>query len=697
VARVTGDAGERTGGAVLRRLAPALVLMAVTVLAHAWELSGTFVYDDYAYVVDNAAVQAGLSDWTRFFTEPDTYAENKTHHYRPLVTLSYAADVALGGEGTFPFKATQLGLHLLTVLALFGLVRTLGRSVPGLPPGTAFAAALWMGIAPFNVDAVHYITARSSVLCGLFAVVSVTCFVRMRQARGPAALGWYGAHLAALALSVTSKETGLAVPAVLVAADLLLLRPAMPPEARRAGRLWWPYLPYAAGGFAAWLLMPNVHRVLSHPGQVFGDEGRLAAAIRCLAENLRLMALPTDLSITHPIGPTMRLAEPATIVSALLVAALVAGAWRVRRAAPLVTFGLAWYLLLIAPSTFVHLTEILQEHRGYPASMGVGMAIGWGAAWLWGAAGRRRAWAAAGLAAVLALLLAGTVHRERAWVDDVTLWTRALAVDPTSARAWVSLGTHYEREERPDLAEQAFRKGLAFDPTWTDVVVELGRIYAASDRPEAAERMFLHAHRMVPDAKPAFGDLLRFYEQTGQIGKLVPLYEEALRRWPRMAAETHLALAGVQRRLGALPEAEAEARKALALRPDWAPAVMELGRQARARGDAAEAVRRFQEAARLEPATAGYRVALGDALVTAGRAEEGVAVLAAVADAFPDASAPQFALARALDAAGRPEDAAARYRRFLALEPGPEMAGDVEAAEARLARTGPESPGTVAP
>jgi tetratricopeptide (TPR) repeat protein len=692
--RDAGRAGEagRSGGGALGRWGPAAVLVLVTVLAHAWELSGTFVYDDYAYVVDNASVQSGLSDWTRFFTDPDTYAETETRHYRPLVALSYAADVALGGEGTFPFKATQLGLHLLTVLALFGLVRTLGRSLPGLPPGTAFAAALWVGVAPFNVDAVHYITARSSVLCGLFAVVSVSCFVRMRQAHGPAAVGWYGAHLAALALAVMSKETGLAVPAVVAAADLLLLRPALAPEARRAGRFWWPYAPYAAGGLAAWLLMPNVHRVWSHPAQVLGDEGRLAAAIRCLAENLRLMALPTDLSITHPIGPATGLAEPATIASALLVAALVAGAWRVRRAVPLVAFGLAWYLLLIAPSTFVHLTEILQEHRGYPASMGVGMVMGWGAARLWGAASGRRAWAAAGLAVVLALLLAGTVHRERAWVDDVTLWTRALAVDPNSARAWVSLGIHYEREERPDLAEQAFRKGLAADPTWTDVVVKLGRMYAASDRPEAAERMFLHAHRMLPDSKRAFGNLLQFYEQTGQVGKLVPLYREALRRWPAIAAETHLALAGVQRRLGAFPEAEAEARKALALRPDWARAVMELGQQAQARGDAAEAVRRFERAARMEPGMAGYRVALGGALVDAGRAEEGVAMLTAVADAYPDAPEPQLALARALDAAGRPEDAAARYRRFLALEPGPEAAEDVRAAEARLAGTGAESP-----
>ncbi|MBI5135697.1 MAG: hypothetical protein HZA24_00010, partial [Nitrospirae bacterium] len=95
----------------------ALVALA-TVLGHVWNLRGDYVYDDFIYIVLNPAVQAGLADWTRFFTDPASYSWLPTSHYRPLVTLSYAANVAMGW-GMFGFKATQLLLHVATVLLLY--------------------------------------------------------------------------------------------------------------------------------------------------------------------------------------------------------------------------------------------------------------------------------------------------------------------------------------------------------------------------------------------------------------------------------------------------------------------------------------------------------------------------------------------------------------------------------------------------
>jgi len=628
----------------------------LTVGAHVWDLTGEFAYDDSMYIVNNPAVQAGIGHWTRFFTDITTYGSLKTNHYRPLVALSYAANVSMG-LGTFGFKATQLGLHLLTVLSLYWLVGLIGRDRAAggaglrLPPGTALAAAAWVGVAPFNVDAVHYLTARSSVLCGLFAVLAVGFFVKMRRARGGAVWGWYAAHLAALGLAAVSKETGLALPAVALAADLVLLRPE---AGRRPAVYWWPYAPYAAGSALAWLLMPNVHRIFSYVGLVFATEWRLAAAIRCLVENVRLMLLPTGLSITHALGPGLRLSDAATVAAGLLVLAAVAGAWRARRAAPLAVFGLAWYLLLIAPSTFVHLWEVLQEHRGYPASLGIGMALGWGVAWLWTAAHRRRRLVAACLGTALVLLLWTAHARQLEWANDGTLWGQAVRLHPDSPRAHAGLGAYYAKNGDFARAEPHLLRSVQLDPTETQVVLDLALLYQDTGRFDQAERTLLFARRMVPRDPVTFGWLLRFYERTDQLAKIVPLYEEALTRWPSHAGETHLALGNLYRRLARPEPAEAELRQALALRPDLAQVPAELGTLAQDGGRPAEAADWFERAARLEPGAADYR----------------------------------FDQARALEAAGRPEEAGAAYRAFLARAAGPDPEGRRETARERLAALG---------
>jgi tetratricopeptide (TPR) repeat protein len=443
---------ERSGGAPLRMDPRArtvgLAMLAVALAAgvHAFELHGRFVYDDLVYVVYNAAVQRGLgANWTRFFTDHTLYSGVvHTVHYRPLVALSYAAN-ASPDLTSFAFKVTQVALHALTVLGLFWSLTVLRRHRPEVPAAVPFLAAVWVGIVPFNVEAVHYVAARSSLMCGTFAAWAFGLYLRMRLASRPAAVaGWYVAHLLAVGAALSCKETALALPAAMVAADLWLVRPGSTGHRMRGLRPWWPYLPYVAGLAFVLLVMPNVNHTYGYLRSVFTDPWRLAIAFWCLVENLRLMVLGTGLTAVHPVDPDAGLLTPTTAGVLLLLLALAAGCWAVRRRLPLVGFGYLWYLFLIAPSTFVHLNQILQEHRAYTASFGVGMALAALAGALWERAARHRpavvASVVAGIAAVGLLLAVGAVHRERVWASGLSLWSDAAAHAPGSYLARINLG-----------------------------------------------------------------------------------------------------------------------------------------------------------------------------------------------------------------------------------------------------------------
>jgi tetratricopeptide (TPR) repeat protein len=478
-----------TGGGIRRAWPPggavaALVAVVLAAGAHVFELRGEYVFDDVVYIMFNPALRQGIgAGFTRFFTDHTLYSSlADTVHYRPLVVLSYALN-GIPGPDTFAYKATQVGLHALTVLGLFWSLTVLRRHRPDLPAGVPFLAAVWVGIAPFNVEAVHYIAARSSLMCGTFAAWAFGLYLTMRlQARWTFAAAWYVAHLAAVAAALSCKETALALPAAMLAADLLLLRPAGTGPRLGGIRLWWPYVPYAAGLAVALVVMPNVNHTFRYLRQVFTDEWRLATAFHCLVENLRLMALGTGLTAVHPIDPDAGLTSPGTLIALAVIALLLVGGWAARRRLPLAAFGGVWYLFLIAPSTFVHLNVILQEHRGYTASFGVGMALAALAAALWRAAARHRAAVTAGIAAVGVLLAAGTIHRERVWATGIGLWADAVTHVPDNPGPRANLGMMRLNHGDHAGAERDLRAALALEPGFLPARQGLGHLLGLEGR-----------------------------------------------------------------------------------------------------------------------------------------------------------------------------------------------------------------------
>ncbi|MDH5527456.1 MAG: hypothetical protein OEY97_09140 [Nitrospirota bacterium] len=492
-----------------------LLLVALAVLAHMWELSGEFVYDDAPYIQLNPALQS-LSEWPRFFTDVSTYSVTATSHYRPLVTLSYAINHAMGAS-TVPFKVTQLTLHAVTVLALFFALSGLGRLTGRLDPEVAFGAAALFAILPFNVEAVHYMTARSAVMCGMFSMLALALYVRMRAARGGRAVAWYAVHLLALGAALISKETALTVPAALLVLDLLVLRPAL--NLRwDSPRLWAPYAPYAVGLVVALSVMPNVTWAFHYLARVTGEEWRLATAFWCLAENLRLMVIPTGLTLAHPIDTTVGLTSPQTVLSLLVIGLLAIAAWRVRRTMPLVPVGFAWYLLLIAPSTFVHLTTILLENRGYTASAGICIAGAVLFARLWEVARprRRQLAAAAGVVAVLFLVVTGA--RQRVWAGNIPLWEDAVQHDPDSYDAWTNLAAFYVMAGRVEEGERIFYR-LATTRTELDARYNLARVWVIQERFEEAERLLSRTIADAPGQPRYLVQLAEVYTRLNRPGQ----------------------------------------------------------------------------------------------------------------------------------------------------------------------------------
>ena len=177
-------------------------VLALAALAYANSFAGVPQYDDYNVIIDDPAVRS-LAAWRAAMPG-----------IRPLLKLSYAFNNSWGGLAGF--HSLNLLLHLFNAALVLLLLRRLLPDVPA----AALAGALLFALHPVNTEAVTMLSGRSVSLMSLFFLAGVLAHLGGRTL--PSLVGF--------AAAVATRETALALPAVLTLVGFWQLRatPALP-------------------------------------------------------------------------------------------------------------------------------------------------------------------------------------------------------------------------------------------------------------------------------------------------------------------------------------------------------------------------------------------------------------------------------------------------------------------------------------
>jgi tetratricopeptide (TPR) repeat protein len=598
---------------VARPRAPILLALAALALAagaYARVLRGPFQFDDGNGIATNPAVRAGLA-WLKTGFLGELAAGG-----RPLTTLSFGLNHAVGGLDPFGYHLVNLALHLAVVLLLGALTLRLARAAGApRPEWIALGACALFAVHPVHSQAVSYVSQRAEVLASALYVATLLLLLRGRDAAGPGARwGWRGAAAGALALGLAAKAIVVTAPV----AWLLLLaalpraaegEPSVPEPVRRA---WLGALPLAAlaAAFAAVTLLALRGRPDAGLDTATTTPLRyLATQAGVLVVYLRLLAWPAGQCVDWVYPSSPGFSDPATLGAAALVAALAgAGAWLVVRGrrsggpggarARLAGVGLLWFLLVLSvTSSVVPLADNLMEHRLYLASWGIFLAAACGADALADRLGTPRAIVLGGAIVVLALA-AALWSRNAVWLSAEALWADVLRKTPDSARARLGLGVALQDAGRLDEAREQYERGLRTVGRYEGVRAQLLRNLGAAElqagRFEEARRAFARGLEVAPrDA-----DLLA-----------------------NMAA---LAFAG-----GDLAAAEHYGRRAVDARSDQPVALNVLGTVALERDEFAAALALLDRAVAADPARGEFQMNRATALGLLGRRGEECSALRA--------------------------------------------------------------------
>lgn len=280
-----------------------LLCSAVALVLYVNTLGADFCYDDSRAIKTNQDLLPE-TPWTNIFFD-DFWGTLLTHSgshksYRPLCTLSFRLNHALGGLEPWGYHLVNVGLHgavtgLFTRLACL----LLGGALWGPLAGLLFASH------PIHTEAVAGVVGRADIGAALFFLLSLLCYARHCRQRGgggvggaPGRLGgaWLVGSLGCAAASMLWKEQGVTVLAVAAVYDvcvfhrLKLRQAAAVLRKRRNIHLLVSVLLLAAWG--AVLLAARLYWMGNKPPNFSNSDNPTADSPSLLTRTLTFLHLP---------------------------------------------------------------------------------------------------------------------------------------------------------------------------------------------------------------------------------------------------------------------------------------------------------------------------------------------------------------------------------------------------------------------
>jgi hypothetical protein len=476
-----------------------LGLSGATWFVYSQGVHGDFLFDDFANL-PALGTTGPVTNWATFFRYITSGTADPTG--RPLTLLTFLIDGRDWPTAAYPFKRTNLIIHLINSALLAALLVQLGKKFFGtstaqvrtrLTLAALTTAAAWM-IHPLFVSTVLYVVQREAMLPMTFVLIGLLLWLHGRKALMKGRLT-SGLSLIVLGLfvctclAVLSKANGVLLPTYALLIEYLLLRHTFNEanESRNQDNQKGKYVYRLAIVFLAWVPTLIVLCYLFYVGYASITHGidrpwtlgqRLLTEPRVLLNYLDLLWLPhpftTGLFNDQYVPSTTLWSPPSTIFSLIGVFALLAMALVIRRRYPPLSLAIFFYFAgQLLESTTIPL-ELYYEHRNYIPAMLMFWPL---SLWLWDVArSEPSSWSRPKIAfAGLIIIGLATMTRARAdlWGDtqqQSLLWA---TLNPASARAQANAANFELSNNQAPVAERRMLAVLKQHPNDPQIIMNI--------------------------------------------------------------------------------------------------------------------------------------------------------------------------------------------------------------------------------
>ncbi|KJV30928.1 hypothetical protein [Luteibacter yeojuensis] len=489
---------------LMARALLALIVLA-TWLAYAPGLDGTFVFDDFGNL---PALGAGgpVHDMASALRYATSGKADPTG--RPLATLSFLLDATDWPASPYPFKRTNLLLHLLNGVLLAGFLAALGRAMgfAGRHATNAalLAAATWL-LSPLMVSTVLYVVQREAMLPATFMLLAGLCWLRARSALQPtAAVAWIVVGTGGCTLlAVLCKANGAVIPLLVLACEWALPPPHDGRFRRRLAAILGGPAVALVGGLA-WLALDALGQgVLPFRGWSISQRLITEPAILWRYLGQLWLVVPTDTSVLHDGVPAARnLFSPWYTLPAIAgCVGLLALAATVRRRFPALALAIVFFFAGHAMESTSIPLELYFDHRNYLPAMLMFWPLALAVAGI-----QRRGGAIVAALAIVAVSGLLTRQNTQLWGDPYRQAMAWAATNPASPRSQVYAAQMAEAEGHHVVAMSVMAAATARFAEEPQVALVMIDVQCKNGRLPASE--LGHARSALANARSDPGSML---------------------------------------------------------------------------------------------------------------------------------------------------------------------------------------------
>jgi len=361
---------------MLKKISPFLTLylsLLLCIILYHVGLQGDFLFDDYPNL-EPLGTYGTIDSWDKVRAFVSSGFAGPTG--RPISLASFLLDANTWPTNPYPFKYTNLLIHLLNGVLLCWAILLLLRNYAYEEQKAVWiailATAFWL-LHPYMVSTTLYIVQRMAQLATLFSLVGIIGYLKARQALATRPMiAYFGMTIAIGAgtiLATYSKENGALLPLLILVIEFSNSNKINKPIWQwRAFCLWLPSLAIT------YLIFKNIN--LSEnlwPNRNFNQVERLFSEARIVTEYLYNLYIPQiELKGLYQDGYNISkgLLQPiSTLWSVLFLVALLLSAFIARKKFPLFSVSILFFFAAHLMESTVLGLELYFEHRNYLAAL----------------------------------------------------------------------------------------------------------------------------------------------------------------------------------------------------------------------------------------------------------------------------------------------------------------------------------------
>jgi protein O-mannosyl-transferase len=547
---------------VTHQIKAVFFLCCIGLLAFYGTLHSPFLYDDAHAIVENPHIK----DLSKF--QEEVGIQNIFN--RSALLLSFAVNQHIGEMEVFGYHLVNILIHILSAILWFFLVKEFLCIEPfkNRPPLKALplVCSIIHLANPLNVQAVTYLSSRSSLLATFFYLLAFYIFLKIlkptkdedSKLRIPIlVLGF----LLILFLGIASKEIVASFP--LIAIVYLWL--ATPIEERKSLIPKFISILFLLLIFLGYRYFEQGNLFSLKADPTSGDTHRLLyllSQIKVIMSYylLKLLA-PLNLNFEPDIVLYSNWFHWDWFVSLIIL--LIAGIVISRQKSNLIKFGALWFLITLLPtSSFIPLKQLATEHRTYLPGLGFSLILGCVFLKI------RISQITVRMLFLVFILLTSTLTLNRSldFRSEISLWKDTSYKSPRKALVHNNLATAYMGADQLQQAKTALIAALAINPLQIDSHVNLGHIAGREKNWEQAIENFDLGISLGTKKSDTFYYSGFARNNLGRFREAIPYFKKAISIKP-FKADYYFDLGNSYKHLKLFDDALHQYRKALEIDP----------------------------------------------------------------------------------------------------------------------------------